>query len=273
VSGRGAPRAARGRRAAPLALLVGGAAVAAACTEVPTGADTPFSIEFRLPFPAVVVGDTLRDSTGAVAPLAAVAYNADGDPIPAAPIGYFVVGGAAVLLDGGLVRGDTAGRTVRVSADANGIPSLPLQLAVVARPDSLAGPDEAPDTLRYGVIPDPALDRSEALTVRVLSVPEGGTAAGVASWVVRYRLVLGEDTLPVGIGDTTLAWLVDDNGRPSALDTTDASGAASRRVRVNGLNPAIDAVDSLVISVTAQGTRAPLRGAPVLLVLPVRPRQ
>ena len=90
------------------------------------------------------------------------------------------------------------------------------------------------------------------------------------SWVVRYRLVVEGDTVPVD--DTSLVWIADDAGRPAPLDTTDASGEASRRIRINGLNPAVDVLDSVVVSVTAQGTATPLRGAPIRLALPVRRR-
>ena len=271
-----ARRGARGSTGATGATLVAvplvAVALAAGCTDLPSAADEPFSIEFeRLPFPAVVVGDTLRDSTGRAAPLAATAYNIDGTPLPPTAVTYVVSGRAVVLLPGNFVRGDTLDAETRVSALAGSLPSLSRTLRVVRRPDSLAGPTTAPGALTYGVPPSPTSDRSEALAVRVLATPTGGTATGVPSWVVRYRLVVRGDTLAVG--DTSLVWLADDAGRPAPLDTTDGTGEASRRVRINGLNPAVDGLDSVVVSVTAQGTTAPLRGAPVRLALPVRLRQ
>ena len=266
----------RGTRTRALAATTGAAlasaVLAAGCTDLPSAAGEPFSIEFeRLPFPAVVVGDTLRDSTGRAAPLAATAYDIDGAALPPTGVAYIVNGRAVTLLPGNFVRGDTVDAEVRVSALAGSLPSLTRTLRVVRRPDSLAGPTTAPGALTYGVPPNPTSDRSDALAVRVLATPAGGTATGVQSWVVRYRLVVRGDTLAVG--DTSLVWLADDAGRPAPLDTTDATGEASRRVRINGLNPAVDGLDSVVVSVTAQGTTAPLRGAPVRLALPVRLRQ
>lgn len=254
----------RARRRAGLA----GAAVIAVvgCTDVPTGADVPFSLEFeRLPFPAVVAGDVLRDTTGAPAPLAASAYNVDGDAIASTPIRYLLVGDAAVLESGAVVRGVTAGDTTSVTAIAGDVPSLPQTLWVVPRPDTLAGPTAPPDTVRAGTPPATLRPVEVRLFARA-----GGTPVPVRSWVLRYRLIVRGDTLAPS--DTALVWLVDDQGRPSAIDTTDAGGVAARRVRVNGLNPAIDALDSVVVSVTALGLRTPVAGSPVRVALPVRRR-
>jgi len=270
VSGRRPRAATLGVLATGLASVIG----AAACTDVPTGADVPFSLEFeRLPFPAVVAGDLLRDSTGAAAPLGAVAFNVDDEPIADAPIQYLLVGSAARLEDGAFVRGVTAGAsgagdTVRITAVAGDVPSLPRLLWVVPRPDSLAGPGEPPPPLTWGVPPS-ASDVSEPIAVRVFARGDG-TERPVRSWVVRYRLVVGGDT--IAPSDTNLVWLVDDAGRASAIDTTDASGVASRRVRVNPLDPAIDGLESLVVSVTVQGITTPIAGSPVLVTLPVTQR-
>lgn len=257
-------------RAAAAALLPA-ALLLAACTDVPSGADVPYSLEFeRLPFPAVVAGDLLRDSTGAAAPLGAVAYNVDGAPIADAPIQYLFVGDAARLEDGALVRGVTAGDTVRITAVAGDVPSLPRLLWVVPRPDSLAGPSAAPDTLRWGIPPNPATDVSQALAVRLVSRVDAAVVP-VRGWIVRFRIVVAGDTLAPSAAE--VAWLVDEQGRTSAIDTTDTDGVASRRVRVNAFaGDAIDGLESLVVSVTPMGTTTPVAGAPVQITLPVARR-
>ena len=262
------PRAAAGGAIAAAAVAT---LLAAACTDVPTGADVPFSLEFeRLPFPAVVAGDLLRDTTGAVAPLAAAAFNVDGAPIADAPIQYLLVGGGATLEAGGLVRGGTAGDTVRITAVAGDVPSLPRLLWVVPRPDSLAGPDEEPDALTWGIPPNAANDVSDPIAARLVA-RVNGTVAPVRSWIVRFRLVVNGDTLAPG--DTNLVWLVDDQGRPSAIDTTGSDGTASRRVRINGLGiDPVDGLDSVVVSVTPLGLTTPVAGAPVHITLPVAQR-
>lgn len=264
---------ARGRRALPL-LLLGAGTAAAACTDVPSGPGTPFSIAFeRLPFPAVVLGDLLRDTLGAVAPLAAVVYDGSGDLMADAAVEYVVVGGAATLQPGNLMRGDSLGGEVRITAYAGELPSLPRTLVVVRRPDTLAAPEAAPAPLEWVPLPAPAgLARSDTLAVRVLSQRPDSAPAAVPSWVVRYELFVN-GTTAVALGDTSLVWVVDDNGRASAVDTTDAEGRATRRVRARGDAPGIAGVDSVVLFVTALGTEAPLPGSPVRIVLPVRSRE
>lgn len=264
---------ARVRRALPL-LLLGAGIAAAACTDVPSGPETPFSIAFeRLPFPAVVLGDLLRDTLGNVAPLGAVVYDGSGAVIESARVEYLVVGGAATLQPGNVLRGDSLGGEVRITAFAGELPSLPRTLVVVRRPDTLAAPEAAPAPLEWVPLPAPlGLARSDTLTVRVLSSRPDSAPAPVPSWVVRYELFVN-GTTAVAPGDTSLVWLVDDANRASAVDTTDVEGRAARRVRARGDAPGIAEVDSVVLFVTALGTEAPLPGSPVRIVLPVRIRE
>jgi hypothetical protein len=263
------------RRAAPL-LLLAVAALGAACAEAPTGTEA-FALGFeRLPFPAVVVGDTLRDETGAVAPLAAQVFGADGTPLDEVPVTYLLLDPGATLLEGGYVRGDSAGETVEVVAEGAGIPSLPLTLTVVpAAPDTLALLTTEPDTARYSSRgpknPFVLADTSGRLEVQVLHAPEGAESDGVASWVVRYDMTIYAGTQVVG--NDTLAMLVGENNRSSPLDTTDTQGRAWRRILLNGARPAIDAVDSVVVSVTILGRPAgTVRSPAVRVAVPVRPR-
>ena len=159
---------------------------------------------------------------------------------------------------------------MRITAVAGDVPSLPRLLWVVPRADTLVGPQAEPDTLYWGIPPNPTTDVTREPIEVELFARANGEVVPVRSWVVRYRIVVGGDTLAPG--DTSLVWLVDDAGRPSAIDTTDASGVAGRRVRVNSLNDAIDALDSVVISVTVLGITTPVAGAPVLITLPVAQR-
>jgi hypothetical protein len=253
-----------------LALALLGGAVAAACTDVPSSPEEAFSIGFeRLPFPAVAVGDLLRDSTGAVAPLGAVAYNTDGQPIEGFPVEYVFIGDAAGLEPGDQVRGVTANDTVRITAVANGIPSLPRTLWVVPPPDSLANGGQ-PAGVTYG-LPASLADTSGRIADTLLATIGRDAPAPVRAWVVRYRIIVNGDTLDPNATD--LAFMVDDGGQPSALDTTDATGAVSRKVRVNAFNTdALAAISSLVVSVTVEGMPAQPRGAPRQVTIPVSPR-
>lgn len=243
-----------GRRAgllAPLALLAGGA-LAAACTDIPTGPEEPFSIEFRgLPFPAVIVGDTLRDASGSPATLSATVFNVDGQPIPNAPLMFIIPGRGARLVEGGFVVGDSVvGRSggVAIYARVPGLQSLPETLFVVpAGPDSLARVPK--DTLEvvYDVLPQP--DLSGPLEVRVVrQAAPGAEPVGVAHWPVAYTLVARGDT--IARQDTSLVWLVQESSlTPATADTTDGAGRAAVRVRVNPFSRDIDGLDSVVVYV------------------------
>lgn len=245
----------------------------AACADSPTGAE-PFSLTFdELPFPAVVAGDTLRDATGAAAPLRARVFGGDGNEIPDAEASYLVLDRGAHLETGNYVFGDSAGPLVRVVAEAAGIPSQPLELAVVLRPDSLslASPtvlDTALFTPGGRITPT---DTSARIAVRVLHRPTEGDPVGVGRWVVRYDVELYDGTTVVE--NDSLALLVGENGRLSVLDTTDTQGAAWRRLLLNGARPAIDAVDSAVVSVTILGRPAGTVSPPGYRVMvPIRSR-
>ena len=59
--------------------VVAGAVLAMACSEAGTGPGGIAAVSFdSLPSPGLVLGDTLRDALGNVAPLSAVAYDVDG---------------------------------------------------------------------------------------------------------------------------------------------------------------------------------------------------
>jgi hypothetical protein len=70
--------------------------------------------------------------------------------------------------------------------------------------------------------------------------------------------------------DTLLARLVNESGAASRVDTTDANGIASRRIR---LNPAklTALTDSIIVNASVKYRGANIRGSPVRLVLKVKP--
>ena len=254
--------------------LVTCAAVAAACSDVATGPNDPFAIEFNtLPAPAVVIGDTLRDALGVAVPLSATVYNADGQPIADAPVEFLLPGRGASLLPGNYVFGDSlvAGDTLRVYARVNGLQSLPLHLSVVPRPDSLAGSGDEVRTLAYDLAPRPDTSgRLEATVLRHDATATSGVSP-VRRWLVRYTLVVGTDT--IAPTEDAPVFVVDDQllDRRSVVDTTDASGHVARRVRVNPYAPGVDAIDSVVVYVSAYDRAAPLAGAPLRYIVRLQP--
>lgn len=252
-------------------VLVAAATAAFACTEVGTDPSVAVSIAFdSLPSPGIVLGDTLRDSSGAVAPLRAFAFNAGGGIIPDAPIEYFAkVGTDTLRVDQstGVVVADSAFALSNVSVvvfpQVNGIPGPQRTLQLTLRPDSIA-PDGEADTLRYSPAADTGQNVSSAVRVKVLhDSASGGPSLPVRAWVVRFAV----EYRGVTQADTSIALLVNDQGAPSSIDTTDASGIAGRRVRLHSL-PA-SAADSVVLIARATYRGGALRGSPVRVRLPV----
>ncbi len=242
--------------------------IAVACIDLSTDPDEIVAIEFGdLPWPSIVAGDTLRDASGAIAPLMARLFDGNGDPADG-PVEFLVQEPGLRIVNGNmLVAEATATGPIGIIASTTGIQSVPTTINVVPKPDSLAV--EGTITPLEWVVPDdPALNTSQPLTVKLLSNTTA-TPAPVPSWVVRFQLEAGGRIIPEN--DTTQIWLVGDNGRPASADTTDGGGLASRRVRLR-VAPGLTPPDSAVITVTASYNGAPLIGSPLVLVLPLVPR-
>jgi hypothetical protein len=248
-------------------LVVVASLTVAACVDLSTDLDEIVAISFApLPWPSVVAGDTLRDASGAVAPLVARLYDGNGD-IVNGPVEFLPQQNTVRVVDGDKLVADnaTAGR-VGIIASTAGIQSPQAQLEIVPAPDSLAADAIVP--LEWVVPDDARLNTSQPLGVRVLSrVPS--TVAPVPSWVVNFQLEAGGRQIPVS--DTSQIYLVGDNGRPSYADTTDLSGRASRRVRLR-VAPGLTPPDSAIVTVTVSYRGVQLMGSPVRLVLPLSAR-
>ena len=282
------------RLAAPALVL---AAALAACSEVKTGPDTPVALSFdSLPAPSIVIGDTLRDSTGAAVPFRATAFNSDGDPIPTAPIHWFVLTrdtlhratGDTVLLAVDSLTGvavaplpsnpdlvyTRSAQDVTIVPQVNGLAGPTRQIALTLRPDSLAttavtdtaGPSRG-DTTTVARVTKP-------VQVQVLhdSASLGQHFLPVRAWIVRYAL----EYHGAAVSPTSRAFRVVTDVSPfrrSDRDTTDASGSAARRVAIDPDSLTVAAtggVDSITVVVTATYRGLPLRGAPARVTIPMR---
>jgi hypothetical protein len=253
----------------------------ASCAEVGTGPSEPASIEFTpFPSPSVVVGDTLRDLEGRVAPVRALLRNIRGEVIEEAQVRYLYADFArdtALAVDSatGIVRALKASRgsngDARIAARAGASLQVIRSLIVTLRPDSIDGQRVAP--LFTTQLPDTGRVRAQGnttpeLSVTVRHIASATSVTGVNAWPVRFELVRPANPT----NDTTAAvFLVDDQGRPSTLDTTNTSGTAGRRVRVRAaLFPTGTAVDSIIVKATARYRGQLLRGDSVRIAVPVR---
>lgn len=275
--GAGGRRVPRSRAAAMAALLLG-LLPHAGCTTIGTDPAEAASIELEpFPFPAVVIGDTLRDSAGVVAPVRAIVRNVQGDPIPDYPVTYLyadVARDSALAIDAstGVVRALRAATAeARIAARAGAVLQVLRALVVTPRPDTLARGGAVPPLLTT-TLPDTGRSAATANTTAALEVAARslatGTPAAVRGWLVRYTLLAPANPS----NDTTAAaFLVNDAGRASTLDTTDAAGTAGRKVRVRAAAfPTGAAVDSVIVRADASYRGVPLRGSPVRLAVPVR---
>ena len=249
------------------ALLVAGLS----CGEVPTLPEgVAYITAVILPSPAVALDDTLRDSLGVVAPIRVYGIDNSGDTVRSiSPV--FVVttvpGKSVRLVSGNLVIGDSL-RTVQIVAQVGSrLQTPPASLDVVRQPDSIAA--SSTSSTRFPVPATGEVTSTVSLGVTVTSPPTGTatTREGVKSIRVRFsvtKVFPSTATIP----DTTLV-LLDETGRfqlptgRDAVDTTDASGTASRRIRAIPLG-----FDSVEIRASATNLRgAPLKGSPIRFVV------
>lgn len=232
------------------------------CDREALGPETPVAVALEsLPFPAVVAGDSLRDTTGAVVPVRAQVFNYLGEELPDIPLRYLILDrGATIDSVTGIVRGDSIRETpVRVVAFLDGLQTQSQPLFIVPAPDSLLK-TAGEDTLEYSLV-DTTVNVSAQLAVRLLS--GGGTPVPVRGWIVSFEITSA--TSPA------LAVIIGDGTSESNIDTTSADGTASRRVRVRPEELTATA-DSVVLMATARYRGAHVRGSPARLVVHLRPR-
>ena len=252
-----------------LAFLTAVAAVA--CTKVGTDPAAPVAIELDPPpLPALVIGDSLRDSTGRAVPLAARALNFREEVIPDAPIRFIALDTGVIALDTvtGFLVGIDTGQVEVVATAGEVLQSERITVRVTLRPDSIVPVSSVRDSLQYLL----GQDNLKPLQVSVLhdttlDVP-GDPLVPVPTYLVRFTIV--DPPLPLP-GDSTQVQLVGENVRPSTTDTTDATGIASRQVRVSPFVQSIP--DSVIVEAsTTRPDTSPVPGSPIRFTILLQPR-
>lgn len=242
--------------------LIGAAMAILACTEIPTGANDILSVQFNpLPSPSVVVGDSLRDSLGVVQVPTVTAFNFNGGEVANPPVVFLALDrGIHVDSATGVVTGDSVRAGARVGARVGGL-TVSTPVAVTLRPDSIA-PLNVSDSLLYSLLD--TLNVSGPIGVKVFNTrAKTDTAQAVGSYLVSFL---------VDPADSTVGRLVADAGTTrSSLDTTDASGAAARRVRID-VTKLRGQVDSVIVRAFVRYRGAIVGGSPVRLVLKLKPK-
>ena len=253
----------------PLAFAL--VALTSACTEVGSDPQAAVAIELdSLPVPSVVVGDTLRDSTGAIISLQGRAINVNNEVITGAPLRFLALDTGIISVDSisGTIVGQRVGTTSLI-ASIQGLQSERITFVVTQRPDTVIGLDSLRRTMQLSLISGTAAS-SGPLRVFVghdTTIAGVDTAVAVPSYLVRYRIVFPADD-SVSDTDTSKVLLANDQGRPSTEDTTDASGIASRAVRISTAVSAIP--DSVVVdALVSYPDTTSIPGAPVRFVIQV----
>lgn len=220
------------RRSLPAAALAVGVTVVA-CFEI-SGPATGLSAisTIRPAWPAVVVGDALRDSEGDTAALLVEAYGGDGEPVTDAEVRFIPLDRGLHVTTAGVVIGDSIRNSARIIAQVSRggdvLQTPEISIDVVPLPDSVA-PTAAETTFTAKPIPvaDPDPIQSDSLKVKVMHKGTAGSApAPVKSWIVQYEILA---PLPPGVGGQRTVLFVGDTGMVVS-DTTDASGVATRRI-------------------------------------------
>lgn len=262
----------RVRRKARRAVLVAFtlATTALACAELGTGVDDVSYIAFdAIPYPALLVGDTLRDSLGVATPLRASAFDASGRAIVDADFRYFVLDTGVVIDASGMLRATTrTSGTVRLVASLDGLQTDDRLVRVTRRPDSLVLTTSQAITFNYAV-PDVATNLAAEMGVRLMTFDSvGASNSGVGGWLVRWRAIHGTDTLAAN--DTSLVVLQTTAGKRTVVDTTPADGLSSRRLRVFA-SRLTSPVDSFIVIADVRRYGTPLRGSPIRFVVRIAP--
>jgi len=225
------------------------AAAAIACRDVPAPASGVQAISpLMLPSPAIVVGDSMRDSTGAAAAMRVVAYGVNGEPVDPQPAPSFVLLDTGVAhLEGVYLVGDKAASTVRVVATVAGLQTQPATVLVTLEPDTIVAADSTHQVRSFKVV-----DTAATADLNVLVQHLGTTPGVVPGVVVHYAITRAPPVVGTGASVLLLAGNVE-----SRRDTTDNSGRASRTLRFRLLAAAPE-TDSATVTATAAYRGAPL---------------
>jgi len=205
------------------------------------------------PAPSIVAGDTMRigDST-ALGTLQAHAYNIKQESLHV-PILWLTLDPAIVTTDtfGHVFAAtDSVPSSPRIVAEAGGLQSLPFNINVVPRPDSLVG--DTTDTVQ-NLNFCTGLPLSTGFDANLFSRTDT-TPTPVGSYLIHWAVtspasLVGKQTGT--IADTGLiAYVADGSGNPSILDTT--KSGISTRVLIFGTKAV--AKHDTTFSVTVQAT-------------------
>ncbi len=260
------------KRLLPVVALVLGAA----CTEVTTDPNTIVAVRFDgSPYPSIVADDSLRDSLGALQPLRATGLNYKGDPIEGAGFVFSSPDTVLRVYETGDVfatRRKPDGTPARVFATAGKLQSVPDSLFVVQRADSIKALKQA-DTINFDATGGGTTGPDSIMFAVFGDTAAGKPKAPVPAWLVSFELRYHGTT--ISPTDTSYGYTFELVGtgnqstrRPTSVDTTNASGAAGRRVFVRTLSVPEDTVVLIATMRQRLANSAPIRDSTFVVIRP-----
>ena len=252
-------------------LCMSAALIGVACIDMSAPGGAASISTLQLPSPSVVVGDVMRDSNGAPAPLSVIAYDANNNPISGLSGQFYISDSthAAHLDPGNIVVGDKIGAS-RIIGQIGSLQTAALTVPVTY----------APDHLTRGTVADSVLaplGRDSAtsigtlvLPVSVRSVNDSASQGFIVSYVISHAPATATSSKSPAV------YLTSDNGRLATSDTSDVVGATSPKLVVNSFElSARDTIyagtktDSVVVLASAKYKGVLLAGSPVRFVVRV----
>ncbi|HTR77066.1 MAG TPA: hypothetical protein VMH39_03115 [Gemmatimonadaceae bacterium] len=223
--------------------------------------------------PSVVLGDVLRDSLGAPAPLLVNAYDAAGALLTSAVTTYFVLDSIpTVRVDSlGLLHGlaiDSLG--AHVLGQVGGLQTPTQTIFVSVHPDTVAVTG-SPGTLQFDLTVPDTLQASNWSDTLALSV-KSKAGLGAQGFVVEYSVL--QSPAPATAGRATV-YIGNDQGLHDARDTTDLHGAAHRRVVLDQFALGDAALlagtktDTVLVRASVRYGGVDVPGSPVTYAIPV----
>ena len=261
-----------------LAALVAGAALVAfvACTEVATDPNAVVAIRFDgSAYPSIVVGDSLRDSLGALQPVRATGLNYKSQAVEGATFVFSSPDTNLLMSNTGhvvAISRKTDATPARIFATVGALQSTPDSLFIVPRADSIKSAVDV-DTINAGTT-GRATSGEELIQFTVF----GDTLArapklAVPAWLVSFQLLYHGALLPPTDTSTAYTYVIVGSGtsqslRPTFVDSTDASGRAGRGVAVRAIRAgASEDTISVIATIRARKAGIAAKSDTTLLVL------
>jgi len=249
-------------------LAVGAVIVGLACVDMSAPKGPAAISNLKLPSPSVIVGDTMRDSLGHVAPLNIIAFNSARDTIVAVGAQFFITDTtkAAHLNGGTTLVGDKIGSTI-VLGQVGNLQTATVTVPVTFKPVTMLK-TSTDSTLPVTPIGDSTKTVATTLSLRVLSDQDSGSVGIVVSYTVTHA--------PASLPQHLAVMVQGNSGHLATADTTTPGGNSARRLVVtsaffgdqafiNGTKP-----DSAVVEARASYRGVELQNSPIKFIIPIK---